>query len=295
MENNKEKTLKLIAWNSRGFGNSQMYMREISKNCDIMVITEHHLYESQTHQLREINCEMEFCSKSSRRLMNINVYNRFGEGGVAIFWKKALSHKIRPLKKLGSDRLLVIEVNGLTKWYIVAAYLPQQACTIASFHSELALLQQIVTDLMAEGSILIVGDLNCHFGEECGKRGWGTTTPHGTLIKHMCIDNQLEIADLTERCHGPKYTYTSHKGHLSYIDHCIVDKKSSLKVKTMKIIDEDPMNTSDHLPLEVELVTHDDQVNDKPDVEPRICWTKANEEQLDHKGAFIPQPTSTSS
>ena len=199
-------------------------MRETSKNCDIMIITEHHLYESQAHKFRDINCEMDFCSKSSSRLRNINVYNKFGEGGVAIFWKKSLSHIIRPLPKLGSDRLLVIEINGSTRWYVVGAYLPQQACTIASIHDELATMQQIITDLSSKGSVLIIGDLNCHLGDECGERAWGLTTPHGALLKHICLENQLEIVDLTEKCTGPRYTYMSYKGHCSYVDHCIVDK-----------------------------------------------------------------------
>ena len=281
MENNhKEKKLKVIAWNSRGFGNSQLYMRHLSTNCDIMVITEHHLYSSQTQKLGDINGDMDFCTKSSSRLKNINVYNKFGEGGVAIFWKKKLNHLVRPLMKLGSDRLLVIEINGPVKWYIVAVYLPQQACAIASFHEELAQLQTIITKLTGKGSILIVGDFNCHLGEDCGKRGWGTTTPQGRLLKDICMENQLEIADLSDRCSGPKYTYMSYQGHCSYIDHCIVDKMSYGKIKAIRILEENITNTSDHLPLEVEFLRSDDQLREMNTKRTNICWRKASEEQI---------------
>ncbi len=49
--------LKITAWNSRGLRAAQAYIEKLSSENDILVLSEHNLYESQLYRLNELNDE----------------------------------------------------------------------------------------------------------------------------------------------------------------------------------------------------------------------------------------------
>ena len=125
-----------------------------------------------------------------------------------------------------SDRICAIEIMVPdTKHVIVASvYLPHRASTI-NYSEELAVLEELVERAIGnEWGIIILGDINAHFGIEFGSRGWGYTSPNGMEFARFVARNHLHIADMGELAYGPIYTFQSHtnNGGESYIDHCIV-------------------------------------------------------------------------
>ena len=56
-------------------------------------------------------------------------------------------------------------------------------------------LEMCVEQYKTEGLVLIMGDMNAHFGVEYGLRGWGNTSRNGNLLdcfikrlNMLCID-----------------------------------------------------------------------------------------------------------
>ena len=48
-------TLKVTAWNMKGISGSAPYTNELLNNCDICVLTEHHLYQAELYKLDQLH------------------------------------------------------------------------------------------------------------------------------------------------------------------------------------------------------------------------------------------------
>ena len=166
-----------------------------------------------------------------------------------------MSSTIRVLH-INSDRICTIQVSNVgaskSNLYIFGVYLPQRQCHIADFNTHLSKLEELVSTCQNDGEIMIIGDLNCHFGVEHGDRYWGMTTRNAKTFNDMATRRGLYLMDSESKlCSGPMYTFNVEGVGCSYIDHCVVSKSLVPHISSCNIIADCILNTSDHLPISV--------------------------------------------
>ncbi len=106
--------------------------------------------------------------------------------------------------------------------------------------------------LQARGHVLIAGDWNAHFGQECSKRCWGKNTKCGTLTLDMLSRLSMKYIDIDESiCTGPDYTFCNSRGWKSYVDHCMVSNTLSDSILSCCVWPICDTNLSDHSPFTV--------------------------------------------
>ncbi len=272
----QEDKLRVSAWNCRGIKGSIPYIRTLMEKSDVVALSEHKLYDPELRILDDISSEFVAYGRCSEDLQ----MNRYGfvpgHCGVALLWRKTLASQIKPLPKLGTDRICVVKVcmpgHTLDNVYIISVYLPQSQCVISSYQHHIDALQSALDVCSADGRVLVLGDWNAHFGENFGGRAWGKTSANGKKAARLIKDNDLCIVDL-KCCDGPVYTYCGENGGMSYIDHCVVSSQLADRCVNCKVLGDEPENTSDHLPLCVEVLLKHCVYNPKPTVA-RTSWEK---------------------
>ena len=245
--------LCIAAFNTRSLSGNKLYVNDllVKNDVDIMCLSEHRLYESELHKLDDINPNYNSYGKSSGDLLNCNQNKKPGHCGIALLWKNSLNNKIRTIE-CRSDRICVIEVLNSyfsRSVFIVGVYLPHQTCKIANFEEHLNILSDIIAQCSTNGEVIVIGDTNCHFGQDIGERFYGKTTRNAKSLYTVINAANLVILDSNRSsCKGPTYTFNVDNVGRSYIDHCFVSHLISLNAKCT-ILDEDVSNMSDHLPI----------------------------------------------
>ncbi len=272
-----ESKLRISAWNARGMTASGPYLNKLMQSSDVVAVSEHNLYTCDLHRLGEINTDFESLGRSSADLDEANRGRIPGHCGVAILWRKTISRYVRPLVICEHDRLCGIELCEQNKpsLFIISVYMPQQSCTISSYQETLDILEGFVE--RCPGEILLIGDWNAHFGDGVGHRTWGTTNQNGHKVLRFVERQDLKILDITDKCQGPTYTYQSHSlaGVSSYLDHAIMSKTVCNAVKKCAVLEDELINTSDHLPLTLTIDTDKGLIPAPENVaSARVLWHK---------------------
>ncbi len=280
-ENN---VLSIAAWNCRGVKGAKPYLESLMAKADIIALSEHKLYEPELGLLGEINTEFRAFGKSSADLTQSKYGFVPGHCGIAILWRNNLSSMIKPLPELGTDRICVVKVyvglKRVTSLYVVAVYMPHSRCTISDYQTHLDALESVIEVCSQDGELLIIGDWNAHFGSAYGPRGWGRNSVNANKTVPVMSQRGLTILDLRENVQGPEYTFCGENGAISYIDHCIVSKSLIPKCMACKVLDNEELNTSDHLALYVE-VSAKQQLVQKGAGRRRTVWTKVRKLGMD--------------
>lgn len=279
--------LCITAWNSRGLRAAQPYLRKLASLSDIVIISEHNLYESQLFKLNDISKEFISYGKSAGNLDPNHIGFIPGHGGVAVMWKKDISCKVKPLRNLGSDRICTIELlTEASSVFIVGVYLPHANCRIADYQYHLDVLEHVIEQCSIDGDVIVMGDFNAHFGqdEQC-PRGWGKTSPSGKKLMDMCHRRAMTPVDMNVSCKGPRRTFENERGHVSYVDHCIVSNHCVQNICSCQVLD-DILNTSDHLAVTCTLELRSilsREVTNSPVADPRVAWHKMSKPEIKFK------------
>ena len=219
--------LTVTAWNLRSLTASQTYVQELCQLSDVLFISEHRLYQNELYKLHELQTGFEIYGKAAKDLDNHAQSKMPGHCGIAMMWAKNIAHKVRVIE-CNSDRIAILEVFNACynrSIFIIGVYLPQQQCKTTSFTEHLDELSSIIDRHKNEGEILIIGDMNTHFGNEVAKRYHGNSTKNAKLCKDLIDKHELYIVDGDENlCSGPTYTFHVEGVGTSYIDHCIVSE-----------------------------------------------------------------------
>ena len=180
-----------------------------------------------------------------------------------------------------SDRINIIEIietYGKQSLYVINVYLPRQACKISDFKKHVDILEEMVNDCRSSGEVIIVGDMNSHFGKDLGSRFSGKSTSNATYL-NMCIKRcNLIIMDGDKNiCSGPCHTFNVPGVGRSYIDHCVATPMIASYTNGIRILEDCVINTSDHLPVLISLNIHKSKIADyKCNVLPRFIIMSLN-------------------
>ena len=102
--------IKIISFNCKGFKYRNFpYLKELSNNCDIMLIQESWLHKFEIDKINKFLPNFMFHATFS---MDDTDITRMGRpyGGCLILWRKKLNIKIKSIETI-SDRICAVEVK----------------------------------------------------------------------------------------------------------------------------------------------------------------------------------------
>ncbi len=172
--------------------------------------------------------------------------------GVGILYKHSIPLITTPLDK-GNDRICVLQLdNGNAyKFYMIVVYLQQQSND--NVMETIDVLDELVTECLRDGEVVIIGDTNCHFCTEVDVRCWGQTTVNARHLLRTCDNHRLKIVDISIKSESPTYTFYVEGVGKSYIDHVIVSDSIQENVHRCQVHHDSIMNTSDHLSVALDI------------------------------------------
>ncbi|CAH1795212.1 unnamed protein product, partial [Owenia fusiformis] len=274
--------LRLAQWNCRGFNVSTLYIKHLLSHCDILALSEHKLYPCNRFKLDSVHSDFRCYSTSSKNLNDFNCGKIWGNGGVAIFWRDSLSNYVIPVKDMSTDRIVCLKVSIVqtAPIYIFSVYLPQQNCEIDMYDDVLFSLEHFVQKASMDGSVIILGDVNSNLGTLTGCRGHGNPSSNGIKLYDFMQRNLLTAIDMTDLACGLRHTFEMTRNnalHVSYIDHVILSYTLRECVLSCTVLEDEPDNTSDHLPIQT-ILNLNAQIERCPDIEaPKgFAWNKLN-------------------
>lgn len=277
-------TLSIAAWNMNcNLDIAKPYLTKISTTADIIAVSEHGLFPCELHKLDTILPGYSALGKSSRILSDQNFGHIRGTGGCAILWdSKKLNYKVRIMPELGSDRMCVIELSGMSRiYYIISVYMPHQSCYIANYTEELNSIQNIVDKCSPQGQCVILGDFNVHFGAEYQGRCWGTSSQNANKVMQFIRQNNMCIVDIGDKGSGESYSYSGWHGN-SYLDHCVVSENIVPYVEKCEILTDEVKNVSDHLALVLHLAECFEVEATQCQNARRVAWHRLSQEDIEH-------------
>ena len=213
-----------------------MYIKDIFKECDILLVQEHWLYHSQLHVFKtKIECEVHGTSsmKADQLLMG-RPY-----GGTAILWKPELANNITPIKLTSNRACGIIIKMGHKKLLLFNVYTPNDNASDSKepYEEILSKIASCCSSIDNDGAV-VGGDFNADF---C--RTNSNNSRH--LVEYLdmngsCIPTPYPLGE---------YTFESKIDfHKSWIDHFIISENLKSCVSQF-YVRHDRDNTSDHQPL----------------------------------------------
>ena len=214
-------------------------------------------------------------------------------GGVALLWKRTIDNFVSPLKNIESDRIVGIRCDFDTcdPLYILSVYLPSSNSTIDEFKEYLDFLWALYDSLSDKGHVLVSGDFNGDLGNSLGDKGKYPPNQRGSKLLDFANYFNLCPENLLSNCNGPLETYISDCGrHRSTLDYIFVPNCLLGNIISCKTFDMQIENTSDHLPVTLELnyptssldIIADDFASDL-ESNPKIDWSKFSQEEISEK------------
>ena len=103
-----------------------------------------------------------------------------------------------------------------------------------------------------------MGDFNCDLGNSMGDRAPYEPNQRGLKLAEFANYSNLCPVNLLKQCFGPVYTYHSYCGrYRSTIDYIFLPNCLFNSIVSVKTLELDIDNTSDHLPVQTSIILHD--------------------------------------
>lgn len=167
-------------------------------------------------------------------------------------WKKSLNLINFPHQL--SDRVcgaqLFLPQSGILT--ILGVYMPSSESPEDVYSFQLEVVDESLSKIHPSSPVLLVGDLNCHLGHLGGPRSSDTPNSRGWKWKELIDHHSLYVPSLSSLSQGPVHTY--HSGSVSStVDYVVGNHAISQLLTSCCSMDDHPLNTSDHLPLSLNL------------------------------------------
>ena len=169
-------------------------------------------------------------------------------------WRKDLDYTISQVDiDIKTDRCIGIEIRmkNHLPLYLFNVYLPSTNTCISYYQEVLDTLQVIYDTYCEQGIVMFAGDLNGQLGSLSNRRIIQTANIRGQCIEDFLSQNNLLSLVADVRCTGPIYTFwsDSNNGICSQLDHFLLSNEYRSIIEWCKVVDDNDMNTSDHVPI----------------------------------------------
>ena len=241
------KNISVATFNIHGFTASSKYVNDcISGHGGLWMLQEHWLNEHQLQQLNQLN--VQFVARSGMEdVISAGIYRGRPFGGVAICWSPDLDHLISPISNFKHKRVVAVEMKQHNRDILfICAYMPffntskRDQCILETLDA-ISMIEVLIEN-HSNHEIIIGGDLNTEL------RG---NSPFDALWSDLLTKHSLTHCD--NLVSGPNYTYRHESlNQCKFNDHFILSQSLINHTSNHKIID-DGDNSSDHLPLVMNL------------------------------------------
>ena len=152
--------------------------------------------------------------------------------------------------------------------------MPDTSQPLEKYTECLETLEHKMTEYSQDGPCIIAGDLNAHLGSTEGVREGGIPNARGLLWKEVLRRTDAFAVSLSDITTGPSYTYASGV-HRTTVDYFITSENSAPHIESCMVHEEDPLNTSDHLPISLLFGINPRMMTQSHNQGPKIDWRKA--------------------
>ena len=240
--NSHNMPLVLASFNMHGFHSNWVYLQDLCKLCDLIVVEEHWLASPQLHYLNDVDLDFKCYSRSSMdNALCEGLHTGRPFGGVAILYKKHLDGIISFVAADDGRVVCVKLITNDVHLLIFGCYFPYNDHSMLytnAVSSVVGFIESVIDDHPGFKAC-IIGDLN--FECYAGNSGY-------EVFKNFAYAHNLVCCDDIE---DSKLGFTYHHdalGHKSLLDHLFIDASLKPLINSFSII-QDGANTSDHLPI----------------------------------------------
>ena len=215
--------------------------------------------------------------------------------GVALIWNHTIDNFITPIDNIESDRIVGIKCEFVNSrpLFILAVDLPSANHVLDEFKECFDYLWTLYDSLSADGFVILLGDFNGDLQNSLDDKGKKSPDDRGLLLLDFANFFNICPINLLRRCKGPLELYNSHcrRYHLTldsiFLPNCLLNN-----IKSAETFELDVDNTSDHLPILVNLriperipivLNSDSQSVSGPGVKQNIHWSNFSHETVTEK------------
>ncbi|CAG2244566.1 unnamed protein product [Mytilus edulis] len=186
---------------------------------------------------------------------DFNVSMKRGYGGVAIIWKKEINENIKELID-GGNRIQAIHIQqGNKPICLINVYMPSDSKNAdIEYKDTLAQIDEMIEKYKDTHEIIVCGDMNGSLDR--------SSTPHDKILKTFCKEKCIGN---TEKCPVKETFYHQNGMSKGQIDYFLFKSNSEIinKIRQIDVLDTDPENTSDHVPVILTLNSQLKKVREK--------------------------------
>ena len=164
MDTFSNKLLTITSFNCKGVMGSSLYVDNLLKDCDILLLQEHHLFERNADFIGSINVNFEHRTKCSSYVSFD--FRPIRQGGVSILWRKNMSLSVKPLNTVDDFcQVLQITKQGYRTLYIINVYLPSANHPYHEFDKALQTVKDLYHYYEQSRYVFMCGDFNVHVAD----------------------------------------------------------------------------------------------------------------------------------
>ena len=200
---------------------------------------------------------------------------------MAIAWKRSL-HQAVQVDTASSHRvvgiLLPCRPHPLC---ILSVYLPSRSGCTDIFKESLDYIDSLFNLLNSEYDFIILGDINADPGPQGGPKSSTPVNEQGRILNRYLSKWNFVSAHLHKSPSLLSHTYVSEAhGSFSTLDHILCSRHFLPAISQCAVLEETPLNTSDHLPLSCRIsatpLSSPPSATSPSVIPPRSNWKKAS-------------------
>ena len=135
--------------------------------------------------------------------------------------------------------------------------------------------------------VVAIGDLNCHLGHFDGLRCPDTQNAGGVKWKELIDSNSLYVPSLASIAKDPAYTY-QYSNASTTLDYVLSNLTTSQILTSCHTLDDDPLNTSDLLPI-VTRLTPNHPILSSPSLRDTVPHNRNRAQEDGHTDVYATQ------
>ena len=136
---------------------------------------------------------------------------------------------------------------------VIGVYMPCSDQGLECYRDHLIELERVISESSLLGPVIILGDFNAHLGSLGGKKGQDDPNVQGVLVSEVMEQCNLSAVSVASLSSDPSFTYMSGDVRTT-VDYILADVEATSLMSGCRILSMDDLNTSDHLPLFVNMV-----------------------------------------
>jgi exonuclease III len=248
--------LKVTSFNCRGIMSNYSYVDKLINETDILCLQEHLLCDDNVEFIHTMGNQHKCCATCDSYVNDHGYVIK--RGGVPIIWRIGLDHVVTKLDTEANNRVIGVKISvpNTQPLYLLNVYMPSGNYSCDEYVECLDEVINMYVYYAQCGNVLVVGDMNVSIMN--GNRSLLNTSHDLRRVEMMqkfLDEHDLMSVVTDDKCTGPLETYFYNDGNAgTQIDHILIPISMYNCVSSCHVIDDEPLNCSDHYPVSIELL-----------------------------------------